>query len=845
VVYASVDGHLDCGVPSAAPVALHPWSPAGLRIWLRDALRGEASETLVSWLMSRSGGLPASAERELGRLQERDNLTRTPDGGWTVTSAAISRPRRHTQLPVSMTELVGRTTERHRVATLLATNRLITLAGPGGVGKTRLALAVAADVADTFGDGAVFLALADAREPDEVVAEIAAALGVEAIPGQQLLTNIIEYLADVPMLLVLDNFEQVMGAADAVGELLKGAPGLKIVVTSRERLSLYGERVYQVLPLGLPNLNALPVGKAGVARALAEFPALALFEQRAQAVDDAFVLTETTLPAVAGLCHRLDGLPLPIELAAARTDRWPPHLLLVSLQNHLAALGEGPRDLPARQQTLRGAIAWSVALLDPADQRLFTELAVFAGGCTVEAAVAVTGDVGAAQLSRTGSADRGTVAHESTDALATLAHKNLLIMDTNPDGVVRYRMLETIRAYAMERLDDAPNASAVRRRHADRYIDLADRLAEELTGPEQIAWTVQLETERQNLREALGATLAMGEVERAARICLGLWRYWASGAHLEDGRAWFDRLLAAPQGLSETTAVKVYYAAAGLAAEREDHEAATELAGAGLRCAESIGDREGAAWARVALGIAADTRGDYRVAYEHHSEALAVWRELHHARGIPIALGNLARVTWRLGDTEAAHRYAIECLARERAAGNSRNVLLGLECLAGILLERHDVSGARDTLRESLALSRELDDEYGAAMSIHQSGQAAVLDGDHAGGLRLFVEALSRRQELGDRGDLAISLDSVASLVVTTDGCLAAELSAAAQGLRIRYSLPTPPEVEVQRQATEARLRTTVAESVLTAAGIAGRTAPLDVIINRALDALRQTPNSR
>jgi predicted ATPase len=729
-----------------------------------------------------------------------------------------------------MTELVGREEECARIASMLTSARLVTLVGPGGIGKTRLSLAVAAAATEKFDDGAVFVPLAETTDTDVVIAAIAAALDVEAVPGQRLLDSITEHIAELSLLLVLDNFEQVMVAKRVVSELLAAAPGVNALITSRERLSLYGERVYRVPPLALPDLNVLTKDPSAVAKTLAEFPSLALFEQRAQAVDEDFVLSEETLPAVAALCHRLDGLPLAIELAAARIDQWSPRSLLAHLANHLDALGDGPADLPARQQTLRGAIDWSVLLLEPADQRLFSQLAVFAGGCTLAAALEATcaGESDGDDASGAGLAER----------LEALAGKSLLVLDSEPAEEPRYRMLETIRAHALARLTDDPTAAAVRRRHGDYFAALAERSADEISGPNQVEWSARISREYLNMRGAFTAAMDRGEVETGVRFCRGLWRYWSTGNHIDEGRDWCDQVLRAPDAPRDSAAMDVLYAAAVLADEQEDHPAAYRYAQSGLALAEALGDQQGVARAHNGLGNAAITRGDYEIARTHYEQSLSIWRALGGARGTAIALGNLTKVYLRLGDFDVASRSADECLLLERAAGNSRNVLLTLECVVDIQLARHDLTGARESLKESMQLCRELGDAAGEAMALHQLGTAALMDGDRAEALRLLTDALVRRHELGDRQDLAVSLDSVADVVSTSNARLAAELLGAAEALRARHGLPVPADLEAERQATLSAVRAALEESEFEASWVAGRSAPLDLIVDRASDSL-------
>ncbi|MER7004685.1 diguanylate cyclase [Dactylosporangium sp. NPDC000555] len=789
VVYATTGLRDDDPRRTALPecvVELTPWSPATLRIWLRIALAGEPDQALIDRLIERSGGLPARAETELRRLRAQGELIAAGDGTWGVKTAAPRR--RRSRLPVPMTKLVGRDRETARVAGLVRDGRLVTLVGPGGIGKTRLSLAAAALVADEFADGAVFVPLADTTDAELVAAALARALHVAELPDQHLFDTVLDHLAEAEQLLVLDNFEQVVddGAA-LVSDLLAAAPGVRALVTSRERLSLYGEQVYQV-------------------PALSDSPAVTLFEHRARAVDADFEITIDTALPVAALCRRLDGLPLAIELAAARIDRWTPDELLEHLTEHLdrdldALGGSGPRDLPARQQTLRGAIDWSFVLLDTEEQRLMTELSVFAGGWTTPAALAVTSPGGDSDLLE--------------KRLSALVDKHLVVRD---DGDVRYHLLTTIRAYARNRLGDAAGPPD---RHAAFYAAFAEDSAAGLTGPEQVEWTGRIEADYQNVRVAF----AHGDVPTKTRICLGLWRYWRNGAHIGEGRDWLARVLGAADPPGDGTRARLLHAAAILAATQDEHEAAYRLGEESLRRATAAGDRATIGHAHNAVGIAAIGGGDHEAATAHFGESLAVWRELDVPQGVAASLGNLSKVALSRGDNDAAERYAHECLGLERSAGNTRGILLALECVGQALLARGDVAGARSALDESLALSRQIGDAFGAAMAQHQLGLAARAEGDGVEALRLLVAALLTRHEVGDRLDLAISLDTVAAMLADADPAHAARLIGAADGLRDRHRLAEPPDAQTLRSRTVPRIAANQRDRA------AGRALSLDHIV--------------
>ncbi|MEN3307994.1 MAG: hypothetical protein V7603_4196 [Micromonosporaceae bacterium] len=823
LVYATAGGPDIGDLPLLATVELAPWSPVTLRMWLRNALQGEPSPALHGWLVARSGGLPARVAAALDQLRGQDALV-PADGGWTLAASMLRPRRRLGRLPATVTGLVGRDEDQARVAKMLASGRLVTITGSGGIGKTRLSLSVATALGARYTDGAVFVPLADISDPDLVVVAVAHALDVAEVPGQPLLDSLLEHLAESSLLLVLDNFEQVVAACRAVAEILAAAPGVAILVTSREPLSIYGEQVHRLRPLPLPDLAALPGGPAGVARALRDSPAVALFEQRARAVNSDFTLTPETLSAVVELCRRLDGLPLAIELAAAGADRAAPQTLLRQLCGHLDALGPGPRDRPSRQQTLRGAIEWSYALLEPAEQRLFTTLAVFAGGFTVAAVRAVA------------SAPSTVEDADLVERLAALGSKSLLATEQDAEGAARYQMLETIRAYAAERLVAEPGGDAVHARHAAFHADLAEQSAEGMTGPRQAQWAERLEREYRNLRAAFGWTLAGGDVDSAARICLGLWRYWRNGSHIREGREWLDQVLGASRPVPAGTRTSLFYAAAILAATLTDHEAAVALGEQGLRLADAAADRQASAQARNALGIAAIGAGDYARAAEHFQHSLAIWQELDQAQGTAMALGNLTKLALRLGDVDRANDYATQCLALERAAGNTRGVLLSLECLGQVRLAQGDLAAARAALAESLALSRTVGDAFGEATALHHLGLVAQAAGDRPEALRLLTSALARRHRLGDWEDLALSFDCVANELVDTRPELAARLLSTADWLRERYRLPLPPETETRRTATLAAARQVLDHAPYLAARVAGSGALLGTMVEEVLE---------
>jgi non-specific serine/threonine protein kinase len=605
------------------------------------------------------------------------------------------------------------------VRELIAVQRLVTLTGAGGSGKTRLALEVAAGLGDDFPDGVAFVHLAAVADPDLVLPTIARALDLRIRSGQTAVDAVVFALQAKQRLLVLDNFEQVAAAAPSLIELLVSCPGLKLLATSRAPLHVSGEQQFPIPPLRLPER-----GRAVPVEVLVQNPAVELFCQRATAVDPSFALGPENASDVVELCHGLDGLPLAIELAAARVATLPPRALLARLDQSLALLTLGARDLPARQQTMRATIAWSYDLLQPAEQRLFRYLAVFADGFTLDAAEAIAGvgeGIGAPDTQHL-SPDTSSILN-LLDNLTSLIDKGLLTRSELPNGEPRFAMLETIRAFGLERLEESGEAETTRRRHARYVVDLAERAA--IPGPRCYDWFVRVDAEHANVRAALAWCRGHGEMAWHARIVAALGWCRLHLGHSAEFRTWAEEALSAIGNAGHhALRAGVLYTVGLVAYGQGDLAVAQDWLAESWAMRQHLGDELGAAWVQLYLSQIARDRGEYPRA-----------RMLAHA--------SLAQLQ-AIGDTWA------EAFALTR---------LGLAAVAA-----GDFVAAHDEHERALALFYALGDEVSAATTLGYLGTVARTRGDLAKAGRLFADALTVSQNLRWKVGFAERLATVAGL---------------------------------------------------------------------------------
>jgi predicted ATPase/class 3 adenylate cyclase len=698
--------------------------------------------------------------------------------------------RQH-NLSIQPTPLLGREAQLAALSALLrsADARVVTLTGPGGIGKTRLAVQVAAEVVDAFADGVWFVSLSRLVDPGLVVPTTAQTLGLKEQGNQSLAQTLRAHLADKHLLLVLDNFEQVVGAASDVAGLLEASPGLRVLVTSRLPLHLRGEREYPLVPLPLPKRDHLPL------EVLTQYAAVSLFIERAQAAKPDFTVTIANAPAIAEICTRLDGLPLALELAAARVKVLPPEVLLSRLSQRLQLLTGGARDAEARQQTMRAAIAWSDHLLAQEEQHLFRSMAVFVGGCTFEAAEAIC------------AAPEGAVplGLDLLEGLSALIYHSL-VQQREEGGEPRFGMLQVIREYALERLEASGEAEALRRAHADYFLALAERMEPPLQGPETGAGLGRLEREYDNLRAALGWAQERGEAEIGLRLVAALREFWNARGHLREGRAWVEGLLALAVG------------------DPDDIKSAARAVSTGVR-----------ARALFTGGSLAMWQGDYAVAKRWLEEAEALGRATGdrwmEARALN-ALGTLAAHEENL--ERAAARWA-DSLALMRALGDQRGIAIALHNLGNIAAYQGDLERAAASFKEAVSLARQEGDQQGVALGLSNLGAVARMGGEVAQAEALLREALTLLWKLGDLRACAGGLEELASTAgVAGQGERAARLLGSAAALRETLDAPPPAPWQAEVEQAVAAARTALGEEAWAAAFAAGRAMTLEQAIAEA-----------
>jgi len=676
-------------------------------------------------------------------------------------SSSKAAEERH-DLPIPRTSLVGREKQVEEVIHLLSREdvRLLTLTGPGGSGKTRLALAVASAIAHQFTAGIQFVSLASIRDPALVATALADALEIEQIPNRTIPQLIGDQLQNAgPFLFLLDNFEQVLSAATVVAETLEACPSLKILVTSRSCLHVYGEQEFSVTPL-------------------AQDAAVDLFSQRAAAVWPDFAITSETAPAVQEICLRLDGLPLAIELAAARTKVLSPAAILSRLQSRLQLLTGGPLDLPERQQTLRKTIDWSYGLLNEAEQKLFRRFSVFGGGCTLEAVEAVC------DTSRDLDIDL-------FEGLSSLVDQNLVQRVDRAQAQPRFAMLETIREYALECLIDSGEESATRRAHAAYCLVLAEEGNPELGPSDRAHWLTQCDLEIDNFRFALDWLFQTLDLEWALRLCVALFRFWDMREHLTEGRARLETVLRLVGTKYSRERARVALFLGALSTTQGDYPAAERFLEQSLSLYEELGDQSGIAASLNALAVSARDRGDYAAAQSNFERSLDCWRTLSDRLAIARCLHNLANAVEVRGDYPRPRWALAEATEIFEDLGDRSGAAWSINQLGDIARAMGDMTAAEDFYQRALVAFREVSDPWGSARSLTDLGRIACEQGDHRAAREAYREALEIFAGLGHRRGMARVLEGYACLALARGNAVRAlMLAGAASHLRQQISAP-------------------------------------------------------
>ncbi|GAC1389996.1 MAG: hypothetical protein NVSMB38_06090 [Ktedonobacteraceae bacterium] len=753
-----------------------------------------------------------------------------------------------TNIPTPLTPLVGREQEVEAACTLLRRPeiRLLTFTGTGGIGKTRLSLQVALELLYDFPHGIFIIPLASVTEPDLVLLVIAQTLGLAVVGERPLFVRLKEFLAEKHLLLLLDNFEQVVAAAHYIVELLMNCSKLKVLVTSRSILRVRGEYEFPVPPLVLPD----PKRREAV-EAVAQYPSVVLFMQRAMASRPTFQLTATNANTIANICVRLDGLPLAIELAAAYIKLLPPLVLLARLEHRLQLLTGGAQDLPERQQTLRNTIKWSYELLSSDEQRLFRSIAIFTGGCTLEAIETLLSHI--------------HITTQVLEGVTSLIDKSLLLQLEQTNGEARLHMLSTLREYGLECLTENGELEGMHRIHAEYMLALAEEAEQHIGGSEQALWLERLAREHNNLREALHWLMERGEQELLLRLSTALYWFWSVRGHFGEGRQWLRRALMGSEHISKSVRAKALNAAGALAYNEDEHEQGELLCSESLMLYRELGDKHGCAISLYWLGqIACWTKHDYVLAITQAEEALHLFEETHDTSGVAdvilllayvamnqgmyteaiarlemglalfqgrddlwgvcYTLHYLGRIHFSIGKYAKAKTLLEECLATSKKIGYRDDIANIPSLLGQIALKHGDSVTARSLIEESLLLNREGGGNSNIAMSLAHLAKVMFAEGKYSAARVSYEESFIFLEKVDDKEQLAFCLEGLAEVVMVQGQAeWAAQLWGAAASLRQEIGTPMfPIDVAAYERALDSA-RTHLGEAAFLIAYHAGQ----------------------
>lgn len=740
-----------------------------------------------------------------------------------ITPEKVESVTRH-NLPLQLTSFIGREQqiaelEQRLAPNVLTSSRLLTLAGTGGAGKTRLALQVASRLLGSFPDGVWFIELAPLSDPTLLPHTIAEALGLREDPNQPLLNVLTDYLSKKKLLLILDNCEHLVDAASHLADtLLRVCPRLRLLATSREVLGVAGEIIWQVPSLSLPATQVAPALDG-----LLNYEAVQLFVERASAVQPGFKLLEHNALAVTEICRRLDGIPLALELAAAHIRVLSLEQIASRLTSCFRLLTEGGRLTLPRHRTLRGAIDWSYNLLSPSEQHLLQRISVFVGGANIEAVEAVC-------------AGEGLEEYEVLDLLLHLINKSLVVVSDEQGQEVRYRLLETIRQYAHEKLVQAGGEEWARNQHLAYFLCLAEDAERKLASEEQVFWLNRLENEHDNFRAALSWSMKEGKTEQALRLSGALVTFWGWRGYFNEGRRWLETTLALPQAVEPVLRMKLLIRAGWFARGQSDLAKAQTFLNEATTIGRILGDKEHLAQTIHDMGVLARTQGNYSAAQAFYQEALAIWREIQNQRLVAMGLFNLALVGTDIGDYDLAQSCFEEALAINRMLKDKLAQVGNLDGLGFILILQHKPALAVPLFEEALAIYGQLGNKNDNTGLLGNRGLAARLLKDYNLARSLYRRALSAQYELQDKFQMAYSLEYLAGLAaVEGEAVRAARLFGAAEKLREIIGSPLAPSDRELYTQDVAEARAQLSQEAFAEEWAVGRAMAMEQLIEYAL----------
>lgn len=724
-------------------------------------------------------------------------------------------------LPTQLTSFIGRDKEIAAVKALLINSRLLTLTGCGGSGKTRLSLQVAAETLEDFPDGVWLIELAPLTEAALMLQTIAQVLAFKEQSDRPLEQTLIEGLKRKRMLLLLDNCEHLLAASvQLAAMLLRSCPNVKLLVTSRQAFGIAGEQTYRVPSLSLPDPN-----NSSTIAAIAQYEAVHLFIERARLVKSEFTDTQANAPVLAQLCCRLDGIPLAIELAAARVRSMSVEDINNKLKHRFRLLIGGDRAALPRQQTLRALIDWSYDLLNEREKFLFERLSVFAGGWMLGAAGAV--------CSRQSPNGECIEEWEMLDLLTSLADKSLIVVEQEQGGT-RYRLLETVRQYSRDRLEERGEFEIVRSRHLAFFLALAEEAEQQFLEPEQATWLERLEREHDNLR----AALEWGEQPVRVRLAGSMWWFWYVRGYYSEGRKRLADVLAGDEVQVRNAArAKALNAGGVLACSQGDYAAASTLHEEALAIQWELGNRKGVASTLNGMGSVAKDKGDYAAAHALYEESLGLQHELGDTAGVATSLNNLGIIAYVQGDYPAARLRYVESLSLQRELGNKRGIAYSLLNLGLVASHQEDIAGAVTQIAESLALFREMGNKEGIAYTLNSIGNVLSFQGDWDAARACLNESLTLWREMGDKRRIALSLETFAALAYMQKlSARGARLWGAAEALREVVGAPMTPSDRTLYDQQVAKARASLSENVFAADWGEGRAMTMEQAIALALE---------